>query len=256
MTERMPIVGGNWKMHTDRARASALLAELRDRLHGLDGVEVVIFPPSAWLTLAADALAGSTLAVGVQNVHWAAEGAFTGEIGAAQLRGVARWVLIGHSERRHVFGERDQDSAQKLRSVLEAGLSPVLAVGETRSEREAGQTQAVLERQLLAAFEGLDALGPGFVVAYEPVWAIGTGLAATAEQAEEAAATVRAIVRARFDATTAEACRVQYGGSVNATNVAGFAGRPGVDGALVGGASLDAEAFAAICRAVAAARTG
>lgn len=248
----MPIVGGNWKMHTDRARASALLADLRERLDGLDGVEVVIFPPAAWLTLAADALAGSTLAVGVQNVHWAPEGAFTGELSAAQLRGVAIWALIGHSERRHVFGERDEDSAQKLRSVIEAGLSPVLAVGETRAEREAGQTQAVLERQLRAAFDGSDALEPGFVIAYEPVWAIGTGLAATAEQAEEAAATVRAIVGARFDAATADACRVQYGGSVNAENVERFASRPGVDGALVGGASLDADAFAAICRAVAA----
>jgi triosephosphate isomerase len=132
-------------------------------------------------------------------------------------------------------------------------LSPALAVGETREEREAGQTRAVVERQLLAAFDGLDALASGFVVAYEPVWAIGTGLAATAEQAEEAAAIVRDVVRARFDAQTADACRVQYGGSVNAANVAGFAGRPGVDGALVGGASLDADAFAAICRAVAGA---
>ena len=251
MAGRRPIVGGNWKMHTDRGQATALLGALRARLDGLAGVEVVIFPPSAWLTLAADALAGSTLAVGVQNVYWVAEGAFTGELSAAQLGGVAKWALIGHSERRHVFNERNEDSGRKLRSVLAAGLAPVLAVGETREEREAGDTRAVVERQLLAAFDGVEGLAPGFVVAYEPVWAIGTGLAATAEQAEAAAAIVRDIVRARFGAATAEACRVQYGGSVNPANVGGFASRPGIDGALVGGASLDADAFAAICRAFA-----
>ena len=256
MTARTPIVGGNWKMNTDRARATALLAALRERLDGLAGAEVVIFPPAAWLTLAADALAGSTLAVGVQNTYWQPEGAFTGELTAAQLQGVATWALVGHSERRHVFGESDAESGQKLRAVIGAGLSPVLAVGELRAEREAGRTREVLERQLLAAFDGVDALAPGFVVAYEPVWAIGTGLAATPDEAEEATAMVRAIVRARFDAAMADACRVQYGGSVNGGNIAGFAGQPDVDGALVGGAALDADAFTAICRAVADARTG
>ncbi|MBM3140036.1 MAG: triose-phosphate isomerase [Chloroflexi bacterium] len=243
-------------MHTDRARAEALLGALRVALDGVagGGLEVVIFPPAPWLPLAADAFAGSALQVGVQNVFFEREGAFTGEVSAALVRGTATWALVGHSERRHRFGESDGDTTAKLRAVLDEGLRPVLAVGELREEREAGRTRAVLERQLLAAFDGLAALPPGFVVAYEPVWAIGTGLAATPEMAEEACAIVRGVVRARFDATTAEACRVQYGGSVNAGNIAGFAGRPGVDGALVGGASLDAEAFAGICRAVAAER--
>jgi triosephosphate isomerase len=251
---RTPIVGGNWKMHLGRPEAEALLAQLRAELDGLAGVEVVVFPPSPWLALAADAFAGSTLAVGVQNVHWEPAGAFTGEVSPRMLHGVAAWALIGHSERRHVFGERDEETSRKLRSVIDAGLQPVLAVGETERERDAGQTAAVLERQLRGAFDGVDRLAPGFVVAYEPVWAIGTGRAATPEIAQEACALVRSMLAVRFDAATADACRVQYGGSVNAGNVEGFARQPDVDGALVGGASLDASSFAAICRAVAAAR--
>ena len=250
------MVGGNWKLHTTRAEARTLLQGLRAELDGLAAVEVVVFPPAPWIGDAADVLEGSTLAVGAQNAHWEATGAFTGELSAAMLAGAAAYVLVGHSERRHVFGESDEDAGRKLRSVLDAGLSPVLAVGESREEREAGWTTAVLRRQLVAAFEGVDALPPGFVVAYEPVWAIGTGLTASPEIAQEACVGVRAIVAERFDAATAAELRVQYGGSVTPENARTLALQPDIDGALVGGASLQVDSFAKICRAVAEAAGG
>ena len=250
------MVGGNWKLHTTRAEARTLLQGLRAELDGLAAVEVVVFPPAPWIGDAADVLEGSTLAVGAQNAHWEATGAFTGELSAAMLAGAAAYVLVGHSERRHVFGESDEDAGRKLRSVLDAGLSPVLAVGESREEREAGWTTAVLRRQLVTAFEGVDALPPGFVVAYEPVWAIGTGLTASPEIAQEACVGVRAIVAERFDAATAAELRVQYGGSVTPENARMLALQPDIDGALVGGASLQVDSFAKICRAVAEAAGG
>ncbi|MYB42488.1 MAG: triose-phosphate isomerase [Chloroflexi bacterium] len=253
MATRTPIVGGNWKMHLDRAGARDLLRELRGQLDGLAGVEVVIFPPAAWLGDAADALEGSTLRVGAQNAYWLPHGAYTGEVGAAMLVGTADYVLVGHSERRHVFGESDEDTARKLDAVLGLALQPILAVGEQQEEREGGRTAEVLRRQLDAAFADIDRLPEGFTIAYEPVWAIGTGLTATPEIAQATVAEIRRMVADRFGAASAEACRIQYGGSVNAGNVADLASQPDIDGALVGGASLDAEAFATICRAVAAA---
>ena len=250
---RTPIVGGNWKMHLDRGGARKLLRELRDQLDGLEGVEVVIFPPAPWLGDAADALEGSTLRVGAQNAYWLPHGAYTGEVGAAMLVGTADYVLVGHSERRHVFGESDEDSGRKLDAVLGLALQPILAVGEQQEEREGGRTAEVLRRQLDAAFVDVETLPEGFTIAYEPVWAIGTGLTATPEIAQATVADIRRMVADRFGAASAEACRIQYGGSVNAGNVADLASQPDIDGALVGGASLDAEAFATICRAVAAA---
>ena len=253
MSTRTPIVGGNWKMHLDRSGARDLLRELREQLDGLEGVEVVIFPPAAWLGDAADALEGSTLRVGAQNAYWLPHGAYTGEVGAAMLVGTADYVLVGHSERRHVFGESDKDTASKLDAVLGLALQPILAVGEQQEEREGGRTAEVLQRQLDAAFAGVDRLPEGFTIAYEPVWAIGTGLTATPKIAQATVAEIRRMVADRFGEASAEACRIQYGGSVNAGNVADLASRPDIDGALVGGASLDASAFATICRAVAAA---
>ena len=243
-------------MHTTRTQARMLLGRLRDDLDGLEGVDLIVCPPTPWLGDAADLLAGSTLAVGAQNVYWEAEGAFTGESSAAMLVGTAAYAIVGHSERRHRFGESDGEVNRKLRSVLDAGLRPILAVGELREEREAGRTIDVLRRQLDAAFEGIDAIAEGFVVAYEPVWAIGSGLTATPEMAQESCAEAREIVAMRFDAATAAALRVQYGGSVTAENAAELTRQPDIDGALVGGASLEAESFAAICRAVAAAGAG
>ncbi|MSQ42106.1 MAG: triose-phosphate isomerase [Dehalococcoidia bacterium] len=251
---RPPIVGGNWKLHTNREQARTLLHALREALDGLPDVEVVVCPPAPWLGDAADLLAGSTLAVGAQHVYWEREGAFTGEVSAAMLAGIASYVIVGHSERRHRFGERDEDVNRKLHAVLATGLHSILAVGELRAEREAGRTAVVLRRQLWGAFRDIAAIPAGFVVAYEPVWAIGTGLAATPALAQDACAQVRAIVAERFDSATAEALRVQYGGSVTAENAHALASQPDIDGALVGGASLRAADFAAICRAVAAAR--
>ena len=251
-----PLVGGNWKMHTTREQARALLRELRSELDGLAGVEVVILPPAPWLADAHDLLAGSTLRVGAQHAHWEREGAFTGAVSAQQIAGVVDYVLVGHSERRQLFHECDRATAHLLAAVLEAGLSPLLAVGETAGEREAGETEAVLRRQLLAAFEGVGGLDGRVAVAYEPVWTIGRGESATASQAGEGCSAVRRIVAERFDAAAAAACRVLYGGSVNAANAGELAGLSSVDGALVGGASLRAAEFAAICRGVAAAGGG
>lgn len=250
---RLPIVGGNWKMHTDRAQAHRLLDALVDELDSLAGVEVVVCPPAPWLGDAADAFEDTSLAVGAQDVHWGAQGAVTGAIAASQLVGTVEYAIVGHSERRNTFGETDEQVNLKLRAVLGAGLRPILAVGERHEDREAGRTIEVLQRQLHAAFEGIPQIEDGFVIAYEPVWAIGTGLAASPEVAQEACAAVRAVVADRFGADIASRCRIQYGGSVNAGNVEGFASQPDIDGALVGGAALHPDAFAAICRAVAAA---
>jgi len=254
MTGRIPIVGGNWKMHTTRTEARALLGELYDALDQVTGVEVVVFPPYPWLGDAADLLAGSRVGVGAQDLFWEARGAFTGAVSGPMLIGTATQVIVGHSERRHRFGDGDEDVRRKLHAALDAHLAPVLAVGERLEEREAGATIEVLRRQLLTATEGLPALPPSLVIAYEPVWAIGAGLSATPEQAQAGCAEVRAILAARFTSQAAATCRIQYGGSVTAENVAALAAQPDIDGALVGGASLDAAAFAAICRAVAASK--
>ncbi len=250
---RVPIVGGNWKLNTTRAEALALLVAVRTELDGLRGVEVVVFPPAPWLGDAADDFEGTTLAVGVQNVYWEPRGAFTGEQSAALLAGTVTHALIGHSERRQVFGETDAQVNLKLRSVLDAGLIPVLAVGETQGERDAGTTLDVLRRQLEGGLAGFAALPNTLVVAYEPVWAIGTGRTATAESAQEACAAIRTMLASTYGATSADALRIQYGGSVTPDNAAELASQPDIDGALVGGASLRADSFAAICRASAAA---
>ncbi len=246
---RVPIVGGNWKMNTDRARAGELLHALRGALEGSSDVEVVICPPAPWLGDASDAFVNDDLLVGVQNVYWEAEGAFTGEHNAEMLVGTATHVIVGHSERRQIFGESDDLTRHKLAAAIAAGLTPILAIGEQQAEREAGETNAVLERQLLGACHGLGVLPDDAVIAYEPVWAIGTGLAATPEMAQEAVASIRGMVANRFDAATAASVRIQYGGSVNAENASELASQPDIDGALVGGSSLNAADFASICGA-------
>ena len=253
---RRPIVGGNWKMHTTRAEARALLAALVERLTPPRGVEpppvdIVVFPPAPWLGDAADALGGGPIAVGVQDIHPEPSGAFTGAVSAQMLRGVATWALVGHSERRRLFGDADALVAEKLRAAIASGLHPVLAVGESLGERDRGETARVLEGQLTAACEGLVALPDDLVIAYEPVWAIGSGRTATPAEAQEGCAHVRAVLAARFGEAPAERCRIQYGGSVDAENAAALLAQPDIDGLLVGGASLDADAFMAICRAAA-----
>ena len=253
---RRPLVGGNWKMNTTRVEARSLVGELLAELDGLRGVDIVILPPAPWLADAHDLLAGSTLRLGAQHAHWERAGAYTGAVSAHQLAGVVDHVLVGHSERRRLFHESDGATARLLSATLEAGLSPLLAVGETAGEREAGETGAVLRRQLLAAVEGLERLDGRVAVAYEPVWAIGSGESATPSQAEEGCSIVRRVVAERFGPEAAARCRVLYGGSVSAANAAELALLPSVDGALVGGASLRAAEFAAICRSLAASGAG
>ena len=249
---RTPIVGGNWKMNRTRDEARALLRVLREALADLSGVDIVVFPPAPWLGDACDAFAGTRIGVGAQNVYWGHTGAFTGEFSPDLLVGTAAYALLGHSERRQLFGELDDQVNARLRAVVEAGLTPVIAIGETREQRESGATLDVLETQFAGAFAGFETLPSSVVIAYEPVWAIGTGLTATPEVAQETCAAIREIAARHFNVGAAEGLRVQYGGSVTAENADGLAAQPDIDGALVGGASLDAAAFARICRAFAA----
>jgi triosephosphate isomerase len=250
---RTPVVGGNWKANLARPAAHDLLVELRGQLNGLDGVEVIVFPPAPWLGDAHDLLEGSTLRVGAQNGYWEQRGAFTGEVGPAMLVGTATHVLVGHSERRILFGETVWETGQKMRAVCAAGLSPILAVGEPLSDLRSGRTEDGLRRQLTEGLRGIAEMPRDFIVAYEPVWAIGTGEAATPTDAQTRCAFLRSVIVERYGAAAGEAVRIQYGGSVNTENAASFFEQPDIDGALVGGASLDAAAFAAICRAAAAA---
>ena len=228
------LIAGNWKLYKGPAETAAYCVALRER-ELPPAVEVVLCPPFVSLAVAVQVLAGTDIAVAAQNVHWEAEGAFTGEISAPMLRELGAYgAIVGHSERRQYFCETDETVARRARAALDAGLSVIACVGETEAEREAGETEEVLRRQVSV----LDA-DEQLVVAYEPVWAIGTGKTATPELAQEAHAFIKSILDAP----------VLYGGSVKPDNAAELLGQPDVDGALVGGASLDVDSFVAICRA-------
>jgi triosephosphate isomerase len=245
---RRPFVAGNWKMHLVRFEADSLCRRIRDGLPADDRTpEVAVFPSFPLLATAVDALAASGIGVGGQDLHPEPRGAFTGDVSAAQLRDAgASYVLCGHSERRQQHGESDALVARKAVAAAAAGLVPVVCVGESRDERRSGAALAVLDRQVAV----LD-LVPALVLAYEPVWAIGTGETATPEIAEEAHAHLRRRLKERFGAAGA-AVRILYGGSVTPDNSAGLAAMPNLDGALVGGASLDSGRFLAIIAAFAA----
>jgi len=247
---RTPLLAGNWKMHGTRAEAAALARAIVDGVAGLAGREVLIAPTFTALDVVAQAIRGSRVALGSQNVHWEAKGAFTGEIAAAMLAEVGcTHAIIGHSERRQFFGESDETVAKRLRAALSAGLTPIVCVGESLAEREAGQTGAVVTRQIDGAFAGLSAADLGrCVVAYEPVWAIGTGRTATPAQAQEVHAAIRGQLDHLSTAAVAATVRILYGGSVKADNIDTLMREPDLDGALVGGASLDAKAFIRIAR--------
>jgi triosephosphate isomerase len=247
MAERVPIVAGNWKMNPPTyEEARALLRSLRESINGIAGVERVVCPPSMWLFPTQKELDGTDIAVGTQNVHWETKGAFTGELSPSMLKEACRYAIIGHSERRHIFGEKDDMINRKVKAALEAGLLPILCVGETRFEREGGRTEEVLTQQLFGSLRDID-LPEGFIVAYEPVWAIGTGIPATGEIANETIEMIRSEIDT-FAGEVASTVRILYGGSVTADNIAEFISQPGIDGALVGGASLNAESFTAIVR--------
>jgi triosephosphate isomerase (TIM) len=247
---RRPLVAGNWKMHGSRQSVEALLSELT-RLDFSDQVDVMIAPPALFLQQCREALVRSPIRLGGQTCAYQAEpGALTGEISPAQLRDAGcEYVLVGHSERRSLFGETDEVVCRKFAAALACGLRPVLCVGETREQRDAGQTAEVVGRQLQVVLDafGVGGLAQG-VVAYEPVWAIGTGLTASPDQAQE----VHAMIRARFamlDDEQAQCVQIVYGGSVKADNAESLFAMPDIDGGLVGGASLNAEEFGAIVRA-------
>jgi triosephosphate isomerase (TIM) len=227
------LIAGNWKMFKGQAETAEFCVDVKRRLADVEGVDVAVCPPFTSLAVAAQILAGTDIAVAAQNVHWEAEGAFTGEVSAAMLVELGVYgAIVGHSERRQLFGETDEMVAARARTALEAGLSVIACVGETEEEREGGETEDVLRRQL-ALLEAEDNL----VVAYEPVWAIGTGKTATPETAQQA----HEFVKGLLDVP------VLYGGSVKPENAEELLAQPAVDGALVGGASLDVESFAAIC---------
>ena len=249
---RRPLVAGNWKMYGSRASVSELIAGVRSGADELSGVDVVVCPPFVHLPGVADSLRGSRVAWGGQDLcEQPGEGAYTGEISGDMLRDFGcRYVIVGHSERRNVYGEGDALTAAKVVAALKASLTPILCVGELLEEREIGATEQVVERQLLAVLAALDdakALGR-VIVAYEPVWAIGTGKTATPEQAQDVHAFVRARI-AREDRDTAAALRILYGGSVKAANAAELFAMADIDGGLIGGASLKADEFLSICRA-------
>jgi len=245
--ERTPLIAGNWKLHKTVEEAEQFIQALLPRVSSVQRAEVAICPPFTALAAMVDSTRGSRVAVYAQTMHQAAEGAFTGEISAPMLTEVGvHGVVLGHSERRELFGETDKALALKVPAALAAGLLPVLCVGETEEERERGDTQRKLRYQVQ---EGLTRIEPErlgeIVIAYEPIWAIGTGQVASAEQVQEAIAFVRALVGDRSQ-EQAQRTRILYGGSVKPENAAELLALPDVDGALVGGASLDAETFAAI----------
>ena len=245
---RTPVLAANWKMHKTVAEATAFTTAFLPLVAGVDDAEIVLAPPFTALAAVAGACRGSNVAAAAQNVHWEAQGAFTGEVSLAMVRDAgASHVIVGHSERRHLFGEDDAAVNRKTQAVLAAGLTPIVCIGETLAEREADETAAVLDRQIDGGLDGLAADEiAAIIIAYEPVWAIGTGRTATPAQAQEAHAHVRARLAAVADQGAADRCRLLYGGSVKPANAAALASQADVDGALVGGASLDPHSFAAI----------
>ena len=254
---RQPFIAGNWKMFKTVHDAVVHVKELRAEVKDVQGVDIVVAPTATALYAAAEAARNSNIAIAGQNCHWEKDGAFTGEVSAAMVREAgAEYVILGHSERRTLFGETDQAVSRKVHAALAAGLVPIVCVGETLDQRDAGQTLAVLDLQLQRGLDGLagEAVA-GLVVAYEPVWAIGTGRNASPDQAQEAHAHLRGRLRSWFGADAAERCRVIYGGSVKPGNAAALLGQPDIDGALVGGASLDVAGFVQIIRAGAPARS-
>jgi triosephosphate isomerase (TIM) len=245
---RRPILAGNWKMYKTPSETAAFFDEFRPLVQASTHAEIVICPPFIDVPAAVQGAGTTRIQIGAQNLYWEPEGAFTGEISARMLRAAGcQWVIVAHSERRQYFGETEETAVKKVRSALQAGLTPIYCVGEKDAEREAGKTHDVLARQLRGC---IGKLTPGefedIVIAYEPCWAIGTGKVATPEIAQASHAFIRSVLGEQFGVDAADACRILYGGSVKPDNVAGLMAQEDIDGALVGGASLDPHSFAAI----------
>jgi triosephosphate isomerase len=246
---RTPFIAGNWKMNKTVSEAVALTEELKTALADVQGVDVAICPTFLSLAAVKTALAGSAIKLGAQNAHYEAKGAFTGEIAVNMLTGLVDYVIIGHSERRQYFADTDQTVNKKVLAVLAGGLLPIMCIGESLAQNEAGETEAVLERQTREGLLNVSAADIAKVtVAYEPIWAIGTGRAATSDDAQNRCAFIRAQLRLKYG-DLADQVRIQYGGSVTAANAVELLGKPDIDGALVGGASLKAADFAVIVKA-------
>jgi triosephosphate isomerase len=247
---RKPFIAGNWKMYKTIEEAVALVRELRTELDGFGGCDVAICPPFTALAAVCEALAGSTIGLGAQNVYWEEHGAFTGEVSPVMLAGLCDYVIVGHSERRNAFGESDEWVNKKLHAALAHGLKPILCVGENLQQNQAGETEAFVGGQVRAALEGITAEQARVItVAYEPIWAIGTGVPATGEGANAIIETaVRGTLVGLYGDDVAAGIRIQYGGSVKPANIAEFMAQPEIDGALVGGASLKAAEFVAIVK--------
>ncbi|GAB2691487.1 triose-phosphate isomerase [Paenibacillus thermoaerophilus] len=241
---RKPIIAGNWKMFKTVSEAVAFVSDVKGKAE-IDGVESVICAPFTNLPALVEAVKGTSIKIGAQNLHWEDSGAYTGEISGAMLKdlGVTH-VIIGHSERRQYFAETDETVNKKVHAALKHGLVPIVCVGEKLEEREAGETKNVCKVQTEAAFAGLSAeQAAGVVIAYEPIWAIGTGKSSTAEDANEVIAYIRSVVAGLYGQSTADAVRIQYGGSVKPNNVREYLQQSDIDGALVGGASLDPASY-------------
>jgi len=247
---RKPIVAGNWKMNKTASDAVTLVNGLKADLGSMDKVDVVVCPPFTALSAVVQALKGTKIAVGAQNMHWEKSGAFTGEISAEMLRELGvHYVILGHSERRTYFHETDEMVNRKTKAALAAGLRPIVCVGETLEQREAGKMASVVETQVRGSLAGLspaDLLAT--VVAYEPVWAIGTGRTASPAQAQEVHALIRGVLKSLADEHVAQSVRIQYGGSVKGSNAKELFGQQDIDGGLIGGASLEAKSFIEIVR--------
>lgn len=248
---RKKIIAGNWKMNKTVAEAKALAEAIKVELSSETKVDVVLCPPFTAINAVSESVSGSQVAVGAQNMHWEASGAYTGEVSAEMLREqYCRYVILGHSERRQYFAETDDAVNKKAKAALAAGLKPIVCVGETLEEREADRIEEVITTQVNGSLQGLDSAQlKNTIIAYEPVWAIGTGKTATPEQAQEVHAFIRSLLVKLSDAATASAVRIQYGGSMKPGNAAELMAKPDIDGGLIGGAALDAPSFIEIVKA-------
>lgn len=246
---RTPIIAGNWKMYKTPQEAVDFVNAIKGPLAKLTAAERVVCPPYVALSGVQAALSGSDIAVGAQDLHWEEEGAYTSQIAPGMLAGLVKFVIIGHSETREYLGVTDEMVNKKVKAALQHGLHPIIAVGESLAINEAGQTQEFVGKQIRAAFDGIpaDALA-NIVVAYEPIWAIGTGKSASGEQANATIGAIRGILAELYGSAHADAMRIQYGGSVKPANMAEFMSQPHIDGALVGGASLKADSFIDLVR--------
>lgn len=247
---RTPFIAGNWKMYKTVAEGVELAQSLRDAFKGITGMEIAVCTPATALMAVGQVLSGSNIGVGAQNMHWENEGAFTGEISPVMVKELSQYVVLGHSERRQYFGETDETVNRKLKAALAHGIVPIVCIGESLDQNRAGETVSFVAAQIHGAFAGISAADARRVVlAYEPIWAIGTGLTATAEDANRIIReAIRDVLTALYDTETAQAIRVQYGGSVKPDNMAEFIVMPEIDGALVGGASLKEGSFTAIVK--------